>query len=34
MDRLDVELTAEPDPQVRVKFQRFRTLAQERIPLA
>ena len=34
MDRLDVELTAEPDPKVRVKFQRFRTLAQERIPLA
>ena len=34
MDRLDVELTAEPDPKVRVKFQRFRTLAEERIPLA
>ena len=34
MDRLDVELTAEPDPEVRVKFQRFRTLAEEKIPLA
>jgi menaquinol-cytochrome c reductase iron-sulfur subunit len=34
MDRLDVELTAEPDPKVKVKFQRFRTLAQEKIPLA
>ncbi len=34
MDRLDVELTAESDPKVRVKFQRFRTLAEERIPLA
>jgi Rieske Fe-S protein len=34
MDRLDVELSADPDPKVRVKFQRFRALAQERIPLA
>jgi len=34
MDRLDVELTADPDPKVRVKFQRFRALAEERIPLA
>ena len=34
MDRLDVELTAESDPKVQVKFQRFQTLAQERIPLA
>jgi Rieske Fe-S protein len=34
MDRLDVELTSEPDPQVRVKFQRFQMLAEERIPLA
>ena len=33
MDRLDVELTSDPDPEVRVKFQRFRTLAEERIPL-
>ena len=34
MDKLDVELTTESDPKVRVKFQRFRTLAEERIPLA
>lgn len=34
MDRLDVELTGDPDPKVRVKFQRFRPLAEERIPLA
>jgi Rieske Fe-S protein len=34
MDRLEVELTAEPDPGVRVKFQRFQTLAKEKIPLA
>ena len=34
MDRLDVELTSDPDPKVRVKFQKFRALAEERIPLA
>lgn len=34
MDRLDVELTAEPDPKVRVQFQRFQNLAAEKIPLA
>jgi Rieske Fe-S protein len=34
MDRLDVELTADADPKIRVKFQRFRPLAEERIPLA
>jgi len=34
MDRLDVEVTAEPDPKVQVKFQWFQTLAQKRIPLA
>lgn len=34
MDRLEVELSDGPDPQVRVKFQKFRTLAEERIPLA
>ncbi|QEH33618.1 Arsenite oxidase subunit AioB precursor [Aquisphaera giovannonii] len=34
MDRLDVELTAETDPKVRVRFQKFRTLAEEKIPLA
>jgi Rieske Fe-S protein len=33
MDRLDVELTSDSSPKVRVKFQRFRTLAEERIPL-
>ena len=34
MDRLDVELSADNDPKVRVKFQRFQPLAEERIPLA
>jgi menaquinol-cytochrome c reductase iron-sulfur subunit len=34
MDRLDVELTSDADPKVRVKFQKFRTLAEEKIPLA
>ncbi|WP_165233972.1 ubiquinol-cytochrome c reductase iron-sulfur subunit [Aquisphaera insulae] len=34
MDRLDVELTADPDPKVKVRFQKFRTLAEEKIPLA
>src|SRR3954447_20905450 len=34
MDRLDVELPSDADPVVRVKFQRFRALAEERIPLA
>ncbi|MBV8486680.1 MAG: Rieske 2Fe-2S domain-containing protein [Planctomycetaceae bacterium] len=34
MDRLDVALTAEPDPKVQVKFQRFQPLAPEKIPLA
>lgn len=33
MDRLDVELTAGPDPEVRVRFQRFRTLSKEKIPV-
>jgi Rieske Fe-S protein len=33
MDRLDVELTGDPDPKVRVKFQRFRNLSEEKIPL-
>jgi menaquinol-cytochrome c reductase iron-sulfur subunit len=32
MDRLDVELTAGDDPEVRVRFQRFRTQIEERIP--
>ena len=33
MDRLDVQLSADPDPEVRVKFQRFRSASQEKIPL-
>jgi menaquinol-cytochrome c reductase iron-sulfur subunit len=33
MDRLEVELTKDADPRVRVRFQRFRTLAEESIPL-
>jgi Rieske Fe-S protein len=34
MDRLEVELTNGDDPEVRVKFQRFRTQAVEKLPLA
>lgn len=33
MDQLDVELSEGADPEVRVKFQRFRTLSKEQIPL-
>ena len=33
MDRLNVELTEADDPEVRVKFQRFRTLSERQIPL-
>ena len=33
MDRLEVELTQGDDPEVRVKFQRFRTQSEEQIPL-
>jgi menaquinol-cytochrome c reductase iron-sulfur subunit len=33
MDRLDVELSKDADPRVRVKFQRFQPLAEEKIPL-
>jgi menaquinol-cytochrome c reductase iron-sulfur subunit len=33
MDRLEVEISKEIDPEVRVKFQRFRTLSAEKIPL-
>jgi menaquinol-cytochrome c reductase iron-sulfur subunit len=33
MDRLEVELTKGDDPEVRVKFQRFRTQSEEQIPL-
>jgi menaquinol-cytochrome c reductase iron-sulfur subunit len=33
MDRLQVELTPGDDPEIRVKFQRFRTQSEEQIPL-
>jgi menaquinol-cytochrome c reductase iron-sulfur subunit len=33
MDRLKVELTDGDDPEVRIKFQRFRTLSERQIPL-
>jgi menaquinol-cytochrome c reductase iron-sulfur subunit len=33
MDRLDVEISDGVDPEVRVKFQRFRTLSKEKVPL-
>jgi menaquinol-cytochrome c reductase iron-sulfur subunit len=33
MDRLDIELSADPDPEVRVRFQRFRSTSQEKISL-
>ena len=33
MDRLKVELTPGDDPEVRVKFERFRTQSEEQIPL-
>jgi menaquinol-cytochrome c reductase iron-sulfur subunit len=33
MDRLEVELAGKDDPEVRVKFQRFRTQSEEKIPL-
>jgi menaquinol-cytochrome c reductase iron-sulfur subunit len=35
MDRLEVKLTrgADPDSEVQVKFQRFRTQSEEKIPL-
>jgi menaquinol-cytochrome c reductase iron-sulfur subunit len=34
MDRLEVEVTTGADPEVRVKFQRFRTAIEEKTPLA
>ena len=34
MDMLDVEVTSGDDPEVRVKFQRFRTQEKEKTPLA
>jgi menaquinol-cytochrome c reductase iron-sulfur subunit len=33
MDRLEVQLSTDPDPEVRVRFQRFRCMSQEKIPL-
>lgn len=33
MDRLEVELSDEDDPEVRVKYRRFRTQSEEQIPL-
>jgi menaquinol-cytochrome c reductase iron-sulfur subunit len=33
MDRLDVETTKGDDSEVRVKFQRFRTQSEEKLPL-
>jgi Rieske Fe-S protein len=33
MDPLEVELTAGDDPEIRVRFQRFRTQSEARIPL-
>ena len=33
MDRLPLELTAGDDPEIRVKFGRFRTQSEEQIPL-
>lgn len=33
MDTLDVELSSDPDPLVRVKFERFRTMSKEKTPL-
>ena len=33
MDRLEVELTPGEDPEIRVRFQRFRTATEEKIPL-
>jgi menaquinol-cytochrome c reductase iron-sulfur subunit len=34
MDRLEIEISSGPDPEVRVKYQRFRTQSEEKIPLA
>ena len=34
MDQLEVELSEDADPMVRVRFERFRALAEEKIPLA
>jgi menaquinol-cytochrome c reductase iron-sulfur subunit len=34
MDRLEVELSADPDPEIRVKFERFQPQSAEKKPLA
>jgi menaquinol-cytochrome c reductase iron-sulfur subunit len=34
MDRLEIQLSPGGDPEVRVRFQRFRTANEEKIPLA
>ena len=34
MDRLEVRLSGEADPRVRVRFRRFRSQTEEQIPLA
>jgi Rieske Fe-S protein len=34
MDTLDIELSTDSDPEIRVKFQRFRTQEKEKTPLA
>jgi len=34
MDRLDVQLSTDPDPEVRVKFQRFRSMNRKKVPRA
>ncbi|MGP0068570.1 MAG: ubiquinol-cytochrome c reductase iron-sulfur subunit [Isosphaeraceae bacterium] len=33
MDRLDVDISKDEDPEIRVKFERFRSQSEERIPL-
>jgi len=33
LDRLEVEITEAADPEVRVKFQRFRSQIEEQVPL-
>jgi len=33
LDRLDVEITDAADPEVRVKFQQFRSQIEEKVPL-
>ncbi len=34
MDPLDVQMSADPSQPIRVKYQRFRTMSEERTPLA